>query len=290
MPEPVAQSLAPLRHHPLAGQQQGGAFAQQSAQQPGGRDGPGGPAHLVRQRRRERRVGHRLGRREVVDALRRGIGQQPDRQAGPIVQMDPAHPLPAVAETRPERAAERQQHPAQEPARRVQHQPRPDQADARPPGAGAAGRRLPLGAEAPQKIVRAFSLVGQHTVALVTVEPDRGSADQQGRRLARLRHARHQAPGERRPAALQQRFARGTPPAVENRRAGQVDDRIERVVRAPLLQSGQRPHHRAAQPRDLLGPSAQHGQGMPGSQQLGAEAPSEKPRSSREQNPHRTPP
>ncbi len=86
------------RDHMLAAQHQTGALAQHRAQQKRRRPEQSGPIHGVRQRVGEVAVRDRVGGGQVEGSLGALVGQQKNQGVDVIIDVNPAHPLLAIAE------------------------------------------------------------------------------------------------------------------------------------------------------------------------------------------------
>ncbi len=153
MAKAVVGGCHPGRRGALPAQQQARGFAKRRMD-----DGRGGEQHrrAVHRRRQARGkvgVAHRLGRAQVVGAVMRVLEQQLDRHRDLVVDVNPTHPLRAVAEARAQPQSERRQHPRQHAAGAAQHQAGAQQADAHAQVFGAARGLLPGVAQARAEVV-----------------------------------------------------------------------------------------------------------------------------------------
>ena len=215
------------------------------------------------QRPVEMPLGHRLRGGGVKDALHaRGLqGARQDRHH--VLDMNPAQPLAAVTEPGAQAHPVYRPEPLQHAAAAAQHHAGADQAEAHALPDHLAGGLLPGVAKPVAEILApGGAVLGQLGVAGVAVKTHRRAAHHHRGRGVEPPAQRHQLAGGVQPRSHQSALAGFTPAAGEEVFAGQIDDAVDSLVVADVVQGR---HHPGAlgqfRPRPLRRP-AEHGQNV----------------------------
>jgi hypothetical protein len=177
----------------------------------------------------ELEVPHRVGGDRVHRAADRGRVGRVHVEPGQVGDVDPGHPLPAVAQRAAAAELERREHLGQRPAAGAEHDARPRRHH---PHAGLLGRgRLPLPVDADlrQEVVGRRGRLGECLVAAVAVVADRGRRDEHGRFPRGLRDALHEVSGAYDATVADPVLLGRRPPPLRDRLAGEVEHGVDAV-------------------------------------------------------------
>ncbi|MCY1417093.1 hypothetical protein D9M71_326130 [compost metagenome] len=158
--------------------------------------------------------------------------QEKINQGDLVVYMDPGHPLPTIANRPAQAQFERQAQARQKAALTGQHQPGTYQHHAYAQGLGVLCGFFPGNAQLTGKVLLdRLRGLGQLTFTTVAIPPYRRPGDQHLRALLTALEPGKQLLGKGDPAAPQQRTPARAPWPIGYRCAGQIDHRIDRIIR-----------------------------------------------------------
>jgi len=179
-----------------------------------------GPA----ERAREVGVGGRLRRGEIEGAGRVRIGDERGGERGPVVHVNPGHPLPARAEPAADAEREGQPHLGER-ALAAEHQAGAQQHE---PAGLARGSRggFPGGGHRGHEVAACRRVFADGFVAARAVVAHARGAHEYARAARYLLHGLYQTGGGFEPAVEQRGLAGVGPARVSHAFAGQIDDHI----------------------------------------------------------------
>ncbi|CCJ85346.1 hypothetical protein BN133_1723 [Cronobacter dublinensis 582] len=187
------------------------------------------------QRVGETLVARRVGRHHVKRPAQIVI-QQPEDSVHHVIDMDPGEILAAIADRAAQPEAKQRQQFRHHAAIGRQHRAGAQQADAGALALRAFGNLFPAGAELMGEFTVRGLVLGHHHLAEIAVIAHRRAGEKHRRRFAARCHQRHQLLGYLPAALAQALFLRRRPALVGDGLARQVDDRVEGVEIAEVIQ------------------------------------------------------
>ena len=215
------------------------------------------------QRPVEMSLGHRLGGGGVENAFHARRFQRTHQNRHHVIDMNPAQPLAAVTEPGAQAHPVHRPEPLQHAAATAQHHAGADQAQPHALPDHFAGGLLPGVAEPVAEILApGGAVLGQLGIAGVAVKTHRRAAHHHRGRGVEPPAQRHQFAGGVQPRGHQGALAGLTPAPGKEVFTGQIDDAVDSLVVADVVQGRHHPRAvRQFRPRPRRRP-AEHGQGV----------------------------
>ena len=223
----------------LAAEHQDGGFSQYQTQRCR-RDGeqPGASQHAG-QAVAEAGIGDGFGRRQIVGAAGSGAGKKVADRADLIIDVNPAHPLPAAADTRSEPQSETPKHWGQHASIAAQYQACADDGDTDSQLFRRQASRFPVPAQQGAKVLAARLILSQDVVMPISVIAYGRPADQHGRGRRATGHPLHGFFGEPDPAVAKNLLAPFGPSGADDARSREVDDGIHGMIVRNVAEGGE---------------------------------------------------